>query len=118
MCCDPLTPIPVPEHPTPHSRVQELLHPRSVRREKREVQLQQFSHLNSDPEKQGRADVVSKRSGLDLNHYRIVNEVWHFMSVDWGYRCKLPSRVIFCGIYIELADGLKIPVSATTPYIM
>ena len=25
---------------------------------------------------------------LDLNHYRIIDEVWHFCSVDWGHRCK------------------------------
>ena len=31
----------------------------------------------------------SKASGLDLNHYRVVNEVWHYCSVDWGSRCKL-----------------------------
>lgn len=29
------------------------------------------------------------RSGeLDLNYYRLVDEVWHFCSVDWGSRCK------------------------------
>lgn len=26
---------------------------------------------------------------LDLNHYRIVDEVWHFSSVDWGSNCKV-----------------------------
>lgn len=25
---------------------------------------------------------------LDLNYYHLVNEVWHFCSVDWGSRCK------------------------------
>ena len=25
---------------------------------------------------------------LDLNHYRLVNEVWHYSSVDPGKRCK------------------------------
>lgn len=29
---------------------------------------------------------------LNLNHYRIVDEVWHFCSVDWGFKCKaLPN---------------------------
>ena len=26
----------------------------------------------------------------DLNHYRLVNEVWHFSSVDWGEKCWSP----------------------------
>lgn len=25
---------------------------------------------------------------LDLNYYHLVNEVWHFCSVDWGSQCK------------------------------
>ena len=25
---------------------------------------------------------------LDLNHYKMVNEVWHFYSVDWGTNCR------------------------------
>jgi hypothetical protein len=25
---------------------------------------------------------------LDLSHYKLVNEVWHYCSVDWGSRCK------------------------------
>ena len=29
----------------------------------------------------------------DLNHYRIVNEVWYFCSVDWGSRCKMLDRL-------------------------
>lgn len=30
----------------------------------------------------------SRAGELDLNYYRLVNEVWHFCSVDWGSRCK------------------------------
>lgn len=26
---------------------------------------------------------------IDLNHYRITNNVWHFFSVDWGSKCKM-----------------------------
>ena len=25
---------------------------------------------------------------LDLNHYRVVSEVWHYSSIDWGNKCK------------------------------
>ena len=35
---------------------------------------------------------MAKQSGnvaevLELNHYRIVSEIWHFFSVDLGQRC-------------------------------
>ena len=36
---------------------------------------------------------------LDLNHYRIVNDVWHFFSVDWGHNCKL-----LCALCLHFAD--------------
>lgn len=28
---------------------------------------------------------------IDLNHYRVINNVWHFFSVDWGHKCKIRS---------------------------
>lgn len=35
------------------------------------------------------SDVESEpESELNLNYYHLVNEVWHFCSVDWGSRCK------------------------------
>ena len=30
----------------------------------------------------------SHATSLDMNHYRMVNEVWYYCSVDWGNRCK------------------------------
>lgn len=30
----------------------------------------------------------SQAGELDLNYYRLVDEVWHFCSVDWGSRCR------------------------------
>ncbi|KAI9851986.1 MAG: hypothetical protein M1824_002202 [Vezdaea acicularis] len=30
--------------------------------------------------------LVEKRGGPDLSHWRIVDEVWHYSSVDWGKR--------------------------------
>ena len=34
------------------------------------------------------SEFESRAGELDLNYYRLVNEVWHFCSVDWGSRCK------------------------------
>lgn len=37
----------------------------------------------------GASDVDSEpESELNFNYYHLVNEVWHFCSVDWGSRCK------------------------------
>ena len=35
-------------------------------------------HGSSDPDS----------STIDLNHYRLINKVWHFFSVDPGPKCK------------------------------
>lgn len=32
----------------------------------------------------------------DLSHYNIVNDVWHWSSVDWGRRCKLVIYLTPC----------------------
>jgi hypothetical protein len=48
---------------------------------------------------------------LDINHYRIVDEVWHFASIDWGHRCKLPSPPRFP---LRLTS-LQSPASVSTP---
>lgn len=29
----------------------------------------------------------------DLSHYHIVDEVWHWSTVDWGRRCRTPSQL-------------------------
>lgn len=31
---------------------------------------------------------------LDLNFYRLINEVWHFCSVDWGAGCKFLESLL------------------------
>ena len=44
----------------------------------------------SDPEKnEDGAPSVSK--GLDLNHYSIVDGVWHYFSMDWSSKCTYLS---------------------------
>ena len=46
----------------------------------------------ADPEKIEMGKSEDRAKPLDINHYRIVNEVWHFCSVDWGSKCKaLPT---------------------------
>lgn len=41
----------------------------------------------------GASEVESElESELNLNYYHLVNEVWHFCSVDWGSRCKRLKR--------------------------
>jgi hypothetical protein len=37
------------------------------------------------------ADFVQLEMVRDLSHYHIVDDVWHWSSVDWGRRCKLRS---------------------------
>ena len=37
--------------------------------------------------------LASHDAGLDLNHYRLVNEVWYYCSVDWGSKCKKPAKL-------------------------
>ena len=32
--------------------------------------------------------VLARFPMLDLNHYKMVNEVWHYYSVDWGTNCR------------------------------
>jgi len=43
---------------------------------------------SSDPEAHEMEESRRDNSPLDLNHYRIVDEVWHFCSVDWGSKCE------------------------------
>jgi hypothetical protein len=33
----------------------------------------------------------------DLSHYHIVDEVWHWSTVDWGRRCKFPCHRLYWG---------------------
>ena len=36
---------------------------------------------------------ASHAMDLDLNHYRMVDQVWYYCSVDWGSKCKNISRL-------------------------
>ena len=30
---------------------------------------------------------------LDMSHYKMIDQVWHFCSVDWGAKCKPPINI-------------------------
>ena len=42
----------------------------------------------SDPEKNdfSTKSLADATATLDLSHYKLINEVWHYCSVDWGHR--------------------------------
>ena len=50
--------------------------------------LQAKLHL-SDPEKNGpeNPSSIDETEYLQLSHYKLIDEVWHYCSVDWGSRC-------------------------------
>ena len=57
-------------------------------------------HFSADVESIDPSTPTYSPTPMDINHYRIVDEVWHFASVDWGHRCTfavsgghLPSDV-------------------------
>ena len=42
-----------------------------------------------DPEKDGDGMVATTSpNALDISHYKVVKEVWHYCSVDWGEKCE------------------------------
>lgn len=78
MCSDhakPPTPVAV-EHPQ-RSSLASMMH-----RQQDDIEMASPPVLGaSEPESE-------LESELNLNYYHLVNEVWHFCSVDWGSRCK------------------------------
>ena len=60
--------------------------------------------IASDPEKDSQSQATPYYTqGLDLSHYRMVDEVWHYCSTDWSSNC-------LCVGYNSLSD-----MSAKTP---
>ena len=100
MLSHPLRPQPLATEPSQHSssRTQELRHPRTAYRQwKREhtreaafpAELEKHALAGDDPASPKTPGKQAPTSNLqDLNHYRIVSDVWQFVSVDWGYDCK------------------------------
>jgi hypothetical protein len=101
MGCEPLTPALV-VHEEPLSRRQALV---KAYKERKSIDTH-----SSDPEAHEMEESRRDDSPLDLNHYRIVDEVWHFCSVDWGSKCEALSS------YREiLAKSWQIYVSVIIP---
>ncbi|MCJ1281645.1 hypothetical protein MMC26_000966 [Xylographa opegraphella] len=85
MKCKPLTPQLVPT--TAHYRRLDFWHTPKTRSNLEKVIQEKSIDIERDHE---RIDDPSTQSeAIDLNHYTIVNEVWHYASVDWGskYLC-------------------------------
>ncbi len=79
MGCEPLTPaLVVPEESL--SRRQAIY--------KAYKERKSMDTHSSDPEAHEMEESHKTDEPLDLNHYRIVDEVWHYCSVDWGSKCE------------------------------
>lgn len=77
----------VPNKPSPHPSIVDI-----VKYKEEEDATQNQSHRTSqsdDPEKQAAGKIEQDVGNMDLNHYRFVNHVWHYNSVDVGNKCKL-----------------------------
>lgn len=78
MCSD-------PNKPTPYSPVMDIQY------EEEDVSSHTLSKLptsqSDDPEKAAHISGPDFGS-VDLNHYRFINHVWHYNSVDFGPKCK------------------------------
>lgn len=77
----------IPNKPSPYPSIAGI-----VKYKEAEDATQNQSHRTSesdDPEKQAAGKAEQDVGTMDLNHYRFVNQVWHYNSVDSGTKCKL-----------------------------
>lgn len=85
MISDPYKPALVPME-NRHSRLRARIH-------RLKLDRQSFESHAADVEMSPTYDQPASHTvGLDLNHYRIVNEVWYYCSVDWGSKCEKSVR--------------------------
>ena len=84
ICSKPLTPQRA--DPGPSRGRNSAVHPRSPLHN---GMAHQAAKSNPpDPEKDSPdSDNVLQSFGMDISHYRIVDEVWHFCSTDWTPKC-------------------------------
>ncbi|KAL9130596.1 MAG: hypothetical protein Q9217_001256 [Psora testacea] len=79
----PLTPRCVDTGLTKHSASAQQAKPSTSKNDRKYMDSQ-----GSDPEKSGLdAQSLLYSSGLDLSHYKLVDEVWHYLSTDWTSKC-------------------------------
>ena len=96
MKCKPLTPQLV-STATHHSRL-DFWHTPKPRPNVEKIIQEKSIDIERDHERIENPSTQSE--AIDLNHYTIVNEVWHYASVDWGSKCKIypqPSSVVNSG---------------------
>ncbi|MCJ1478643.1 hypothetical protein MMC13_007324 [Lambiella insularis] len=90
MRCTPLTPVLVPST-LPHGRL-DFWHSSkghvSIRHaDARDAEkVIQDKSLDLEGHHDGDKHPATESQAIDLNHYTIVNEVWHYASVDWGHK--------------------------------
>lgn len=106
MCSDHATSVPVSS----------VTHGGSVLSQGRKphVERRSVESQSLDLEKEGMAISTSLPSPtLDLSHYRVVEEVWHYCSVDWSNKCtetrgsllsRLTAQTDLCIGYNSLSD--------------
>jgi hypothetical protein len=80
MCSD-------PTKPTPYSPIMDMKYEDEEDVSRNSLSKLPTSH-SDDPEKAARSSGPDFGS-VDLNHYRFINHVWHYNSVDFGPKCKL-----------------------------
>lgn len=110
MCTEPLKPVPIPTN-----QHKSLLHGmRYLHRDKdNQGDVDEKSIRNSSADLEGhpsssdQPSIKSTSETLDLNHYRIVDDVWHFSSVDWGRNCKSLGRRL-ARAYAVVANFVKV----------
>jgi hypothetical protein len=84
MRCQHHKPVPIPSQPQ-HRTAREVMH--GVPGRSKHYDATKLADLHNDPEDQGSSPLATaKATTFDVNHYRIVSEVWHFASIDWGYK--------------------------------
>jgi hypothetical protein len=90
MCSEPLKPEPATasEPPSTTERIREY-----ARRERQkfrasiEPQSPIAARNPEDPVELRQVPPVSEPERLDVNHYHIVDEVWHWSAIDYGAKC-------------------------------
>ena len=80
MCSD-------PNKPNPYSLVAEI--PKYSDKDNASQNHSDRTSQSDDPEKRAADKTEQESETLDFNHYRFINYVWHFNSVDFGPKCKL-----------------------------
>lgn len=103
MCSNHLTPVPVSSSPNRDNLARNKAHVAT------QIKFAD-STSSSDLEKNdgGSLEEIHYPT-IDMNHYKIANEVWHYNSVDYGSKCK------FCLLVVQVvASQAKTYVLATT----